>query len=429
MKLQNPFMQPLQKSAKVSPWLNPKVWGSALLDSTRELDGNIGALVGSVADGVGSAVDLTAAGLNKVTGGLVPRDSFGGSRSIRRGTNNIGMSTEAADPSSTQAKILSLTGDALSLAAPAKALSKAPRIVAGVENVAKEGINVAFNQAATLRHLKNPAVSRFVPSFAKNTTNAAGNIGQRANAPFWSTLRPSAAGASAREAAMIRPGALNFAKDTLKNRAIVLGSSAASVGNHKLLLDSYRNAIGATESQFMDPMSSTAQEATTWASVAPYLFSRSGFLPFAAEASGQLYNKFNRDPRQIDKGNRSVGHNPYSAVSPIYELVANRLKQNDYSSTPVSSLSSPYTDFSKLLSPEAARIVKAWHTGWIDNAEQQIGYRTPRGGRYYAPDYSGLPNPALARQYLKRENMPMFDIDESGNWQYPNVARQFPGIK
>jgi hypothetical protein len=179
----------------------------------------------------------------------------------------------------------------------------------------------------------------------------------------------------------------------------------------------------------MDPMSSTAQEATTWASVAPYLFSRSGFLPFAAEASGQLYNKFLRDPRQIDNGNRSVGHNPYSAVSPIYELVANRLKQNDYSSTPVSSLSSPYTDFSKLLSPEAARIVKAWHTGWIDNAEQQIGYRTPRGGRYYAPDYSGLPNPALARQYLKRENMPMFDIDESGNWQYPNVARQFPGIQ
>jgi len=89
----------------------------------------------SMAETLGAPVDLITAGLRSV-GLPVPEDSFGGSKSIRRGMKAIGAETPDREPETTGEHIFSVGGEIAGMALPvarvAKGLSKTKGVVGAI---------------------------------------------------------------------------------------------------------------------------------------------------------------------------------------------------------------------------------------------------------------------------------------------------------
>jgi len=107
---------------------------------------NVSFLNKAMAETLGAPVDLIAAGLRSV-GLPVPEDSFGGSKSIRRGMASIGAETPDREPETVAENIFSVGGEIAGLALPSSAVAKSLSVAKGTVGAIASAMNKPMTSA------------------------------------------------------------------------------------------------------------------------------------------------------------------------------------------------------------------------------------------------------------------------------------------
>lgn len=316
-----------------------------------------------LAQWAGTPVDLLSMGLNKATGGWVPRDSFGGTESIRRGLKNIGISTPDHAPQNTWEAVAQGSGNILGFVNPATAALKAPQITNAFTRTAK-GLNAAQDLAFNPASLANPA------RYAANT-----------KANQWATKMPGWLqrwGRRADSGSILKtlkdPTSFN-GREFLKNRAAIAASSPLGFMNAGAVWGG-ANQIKDREALTSNPMSDPQAWLTSLAQESPWLLSKKFLAPFAVTHKLDRTFKDSPELKLEDELYTGWAHN----------LVGNSRNQPTVPiQTPSDILGSRLEQTRDLFTPEAYNQSLNYLQG-LDNLQAANVYNpTGKGGRYLAP--------------------------------------------
>lgn len=369
--------------------------GSFLDEYSKSTDNAVRNFNTGVTQTLGGPMDILAWGGNKLTGGYIPRDVFGGSKSIQRGLTNIfGENALAQGPAQDfWSGVARGSGNVAGMINPFTAAATARGVTNTADFTGRQVghlSDAAFNPASFMNPAKysgNWFGSRWAQAAANKLPGFLQNWGARASfAPARDAFNASLSG-----------GVKNF----LANRAAVTASSVlgpANIASYKYL---DRPQTIDIESQFDNPMGPVASRATTLASMSPFLLSRGGALPYLFLEG--LHNPSNPDAEPLFGfgGLRSLAKAEHAksnlaqqfpdAPDPYQGNYIHRLIADQFKSQPV-----PTRAPSEL---GGQPIYDIW--------EALQNYRSGPTGRYYAPGFLDLEDPQYPN--LKTTQNPQTD--------------------